>query len=278
MINHGSFCVLGVNIHAVDYAYAVDRIVSSARDGCAYGVSALAVHGVMTGALDQEHAVRLNALDLVVPDGQPVRWALRWLHGIRLTDRVYGPSLALYAAEALAAAGMPVYLYGSTDAVLYNLSQNLQKRFPALQIAGMEASRFSQVAPDEQQQIAGRIRDSGARAVFVGLGCPRQEVWIYEHKQLLNMPTLAVGAAFDFLAGLLPQAPPVLQRHGLEWAYRLYREPRRLWRRYLLLNPLYLWRLFSQKMGWHDNTDSVAAPLRPTRDSPRARWRQGPAM
>ena len=162
---------------------------------------------------------------------------------------------------------MPVYLYGSTDAVLYNLSQNLQKRFPALQIAGIE-SRFSQVAPDEQQQIAGRIRDSGARAVFVGLGCPRQEVWIYEHKQLLNMPTLAVGAAFDFLAGLLPQAPPVLQRHGLEWAYRLYREPRRLWRRYLLLNPLYLWRLFSQKMGWHDNMDSASGTVAPYKGSP----------
>jgi N-acetylglucosaminyldiphosphoundecaprenol N-acetyl-beta-D-mannosaminyltransferase len=263
MINHGSFCVLGVNIHAVDYAYAVDRIVSNARDGRAYGVSALAVHGVMTGALDQEHAVRLNALDLVVPDGQPVRWALRWLHGIRLNDRVYGPSLALYAAGALAAAGMPVYLYGSTDTVLSSLSQNLQKRFPALQIAGMEASRFAQVAPDEQQQIARRIRDSGARAVFVGLGCPRQEVWIYEHKQLLNMPTLAVGAAFDFLAGLLPQAPPLLQRHGLEWAYRLYLEPRRLWRRYLLLNPLYLWGLFRQKMGWDTNPESGSSTVAP---------------
>ncbi len=250
MINEGCFPVIGINIHAVDYEYAVDQIVSAAREKRAYAVSALAVHGVMTGALDREHAIRLNALDLVVPDGQPVRWALRWLHGVHLMDRVYGPDLALFSAKALADAGMPIYLYGSTDSVLEKLSQNLQKRFPGLQIAGMKASRFGVVTSDEQKQIAKRIRDSGARAVFVGLGCPRQEVWVYEHRHLLNMPTLAVGAAFDFHAGLVPQAPPHMQRYGLEWLYRLYQDPRRLWRRYLLLNPSYLWRVFRQRVGW----------------------------
>jgi N-acetylglucosaminyldiphosphoundecaprenol N-acetyl-beta-D-mannosaminyltransferase len=249
MISLGSYSVIGINIHAVDYEYAVDRIVSSARERRAYAVSALAVHGVMTGALDQEHALRLNALDLVVPDGQPVRWALRWLHGVHLMDRVYGPNLALFSARALAAAGMPIYLYGSTDKVLNKFSHNLRTQFPGLQIAGIEASRFGVVTADEQRQIAQRILDSGARAVFVGLGCPRQEVWIYEHKHLLSIPTLAVGAAFDFHAGLLPQAPHLMQRYGLEWLYRLYQEPRRLWRRYLLLNPSYLCRVLRQKCG-----------------------------
>lgn len=254
MINVGSFPVLGINIHAVDYEYAVQQIVSAARDRRSYAVSALAVHGVMTGALDEEHAARLNALDLVVPDGQPVRWALRWLHGVHLMDRVYGPNLTLFSASALADAGMPIYLYGSSQGVLEKFSDNLQKRCPKLQIAGKEASRFAVVTIDEQSRIAQRIRDSGARAVFVGLGCPRQEVWAYEHQQLLNMPTLAVGAAFDFHAGLLPQAPPQLQRFGLEWLFRLYQEPLRLWRRYLLLNPAYLCKVLFQKMGWDRNS------------------------
>lgn len=253
MINYGCFPVTGINIHAVDYEYAVDQIVRAARERRSYAVSALAVHGVMTGALDQEHAIRLNALDLVVPDGQPVRWALRWLHGVHLMDRVYGPNLALYSARALADAGMPIYLYGSTNTVLRKFSDNLEKRFPHLQIAGKEASKFGVVTHDEQIQIAQRIHDSGARAVFVGLGCPRQEVWIYEHKHLLNIPTLAVGAAFDFHAGILPQAPSYMQRYGLEWLYRLYQEPNRLWRRYLLLNPAYLWKVFCQKLGWDRN-------------------------
>ena len=253
MINEGFFPVIGINIHAVDYEYAVDKIVSAARERRAYAVSALAVHGVMTGALNQEHAIRLNALDLVVPDGQPVRWALRWLHGVQLMDRVYGPDLVLFTARALADAGMPVYLYGSTNTVLEKFCDSLETRFPDLQIAGKEASRFGMVTSDEQKRIAQRIRDSGARAVFVGLGCPRQEVWVYEHKHLLNMPTLAVGAAFDFHAGLIPQAPPHMQRYGLEWLYRLYQEPHRLWRRYILLNPSYLWRVFCQKLGLHRN-------------------------
>jgi N-acetylglucosaminyldiphosphoundecaprenol N-acetyl-beta-D-mannosaminyltransferase len=253
MINAGCFPVIGINIHAVDYEYAVDQIVSAALEKRAYTVSALAVHGVMTGALDQEHAIRLNALDLVVPDGQPVRWALRWLHGVHLMDRVYGPNLTLFSAKALAEAGMPIYLYGSTNTVLDKFSNNLEKWFPDIQIVGKEASRFGMVTSVEQRQIAQRIRDSGARAVFVGLGCPRQEVWVYEHKHLLNMPMLAVGAAFDFHAGLLPQAPLNMQRCGLEWLYRLYQEPRRLWRRYLLLNPSYLWRLSCQKVGWYRN-------------------------
>ncbi len=246
MINHGAFPVLGVNIHAVDYEYAVAQILAAARARRPYAVSALAVHGVMTGFGDPEHARRLNGLDLVVPDGQPVRWALRLLHGKALPDRVYGPELTLRTARALAAEGLGVYLYGSTPEVLDLFAHNLTQRFPGLRVAGAEASRFRQTTPEEQRAVAQRVRASGASAVFVGLGCPRQEVWAFEYRELIGLPILAVGAAFDFHAGTLAQAPRALQNAGLEWLFRLVQEPRRLWRRYVLLNPRFVWNLLLQ--------------------------------
>ncbi|HKK23571.1 MAG TPA: WecB/TagA/CpsF family glycosyltransferase [Pseudohaliea sp.] len=249
MIDLGRKSVLGVNISAVDYEAAVARVVAAAQAGKRCAVSALAVHGVMTGALDEQQRTRLNSLDMLVPDGQPVRWALRILHGIRLADRVYGPELTLRVMAAASREKLPVFLYGSSGEVLENLSRRLLARFPDLEIAGAEPSRFGRISAAEQRVIAGRIKASGARIVFVGLGCPRQEVWLYEHLAYLPLPTLAVGAAFDFHAGSLPQAPAGMQRFGLEWLYRLLQEPRRLWRRYLKLNPLFLWYLCWQYLA-----------------------------
>lgn len=240
MIDHGKRNLLGVAVDAVDYEAAVSRIIraAQAREKCT--VAALAVHGVMTGVLDPEHRYRLNNIDLVVPDGQPVRWALNLLYRTQLPDRVYGPTLSLKVCEAAAAAGMPVFFYGSRLTVVERLTQNLSKRFDGFRVAGFQPSRFRTVSVAERDEIVREIRGSGATIVFVGLGCPRQEVWAYEFGDRLGMPTIAVGAAFDFHAGYLKQAPDYLQRAGLEWAFRLAREPRRLWQRYLLLNPLYV--------------------------------------
>lgn len=261
MIDLGRHPVLGVGIDAVDYDAAVARILAAARASQPLGVSALAVHGVMTGALDPEHRARLNALELVVPDGQPVRWALRWLHGVALDDRVRGPTLMLRVCEACAREGLPVLLYGSRESTLDRLAVNLKRRFPGLAIAATMPSAFRQLSEDEQLSIASAIRRSGARIAFVGLGCPRQEVWAYENRTLISMPAIAVGAAFDFHAGTLPEAPGWMQRAGLEWLYRLAREPQRLWRRYLLLNPLYLLMVAAQRLGVHRvNAGSTAAP------------------
>lgn len=248
MIDLGRHSVLGVKIHAVDYETAVAWILDAARDQRPCATSALAVHGVMTGARDPMHLYRLNHLDLVVPDGQPVRWALRWLHGVRLPDRVYGPTLTLKVCESAAAQNIRVYFYGSRAEVLEKLISNLQGRFPGLRIAGAEPSKFRILTAEEVTQTAERIRQSGARIVFAGLGCPRQEVWAYEMRGLLGMPILAVGAAFDFHAGLLPQAPSWMQRAGLEWLFRLSCEPKRLWKRYLFLNPLYMFGVLRQKI------------------------------
>ena len=246
MIDRGKHNVLGVRIDAVDYEAVVDRVIGAARDRKPLAVSALAVHGVMTGVLDRVHRHRLNRFDLLVPDGQPVRWALNYLHRTRLPERVYGPTLMLRVCERAAAEGLPIFLYGSTADVLAALRENLGKRFPGLRVAGVRPSLFRRMTPAERDEVAAEIRGSGAALTFVALGCPRQEVFAYEMREPLGMPVLAVGAAFPFHAGTLPQAPRFLQDRGLEWLYRLASEPRRLWRRYLLLNPLYLTLFFCQ--------------------------------
>ena len=240
MIDRGRHNLLGVQINAVDYEASVNQIIGAAQQRRPFGVSALAVHGVMTGVLDKEHRHRLNQLELVVPDGQPVRWGLNLLHQIRLRERVYGPDLMLTVCEMAAEAEIPVFLYGSTGETLAQLSEQLTKKIPKLKLAGTRASKFDKLTAAEKKEVINEIRSSGASITFVGLGCPRQEVWAYEFKEALEMPVLAVGAAFAFHAGDLPQAPPIMQRFGLEWLFRLVQEPGRLWRRYVFLNPYYM--------------------------------------
>ena len=240
MLDFGKQNILGVGITAVDYDAAVEKIISAARDKRPFAVSALAVHGVMTGATDSIHRHRLNGLDLVVPDGQPVRWALNWLYQIKLPDRVYGPNLTLKVCEQAAKEGLSIYLYGSQPEVLEKFEANLKEKFPSLIIAGRQASRFRQLSSDEQVETAEIIRKSGASIVLVGLGCPRQETWVFENRNLISLPLMAVGAAFDFHAGTISQAPEWLQNRGLEWFFRFVQEPKRLWKRYVYLNPLYL--------------------------------------
>lgn len=249
MIDRGRHDVLGVMVNAVDYDAAVETVIAAARARRPFAMSAAASHVVMTGVRDPVHRHRLNALDMLVPDGQPVRWALNMLHGVRLAERVYGPELMLRLCEAAALNGLPVYFYGSNPPTLEPLRARLARRFPTLVVAGMRPGRFRRLTTTERDDLVSEIRDSGAAIVFVGLGCPRQEVFAYEQRQRLGVPLVAVGAAFDLHAGLAPQAPAALQRRGLEWAFRLAHEPRRLWRRYLQLGPVYATLVAMQRLG-----------------------------
>lgn len=239
--------VLGVLVDATTYDQATAEVLAAAREHRPFALTALAVHGVMTGVQDRAHGARLNSFDLVTPDGQPVRWALNSLYGAGLTDRVYGPTLTLEVLRGCAAEGLPVYLYGSTTETLDRLVSKLTELLPALKIAGVEPSKFRSAQPGEAEEIAERVRTSGARVVLVGLGCPRQEIFAYAMRPLIDAPLLAVGAAFDYHAGQLRKPPEWLQQRGLEWLWRLGLEPGRLWKRYLLLNPAYLARLAAQK-------------------------------
>ena len=246
MIDRGKRSVLGVGIDVVDYDGAVQRVIEAAQQGRPFSVSALAVHGVMTGALDPTHRYRLNRLDLVAPDGQPVRWALNLLHGERIEQRVYGPSLMLRLCQEANRQAIPIFLYGSRPEVMERLKANLIGKFRGIRIVGTATSRFRTADDEENARIIEEIKATGARLVFVGLGCPRQEVFAYENAEALSCPVVAIGAAFDFHAGTLSQAPAWMQDRGLEWLFRLVHEPRRLWRRYVLLNPLFCWKVARQ--------------------------------
>lgn len=265
MLDYGKHSVLGIGVNAIDYEAAVDQIIARAKSQHAMTVTALAVHGVMTGVFDSEHHYRLNQFDLVCPDGQPVRWALNLLHanrftGAKLGDRVYGPELTLRLCRSAAENEVPIYLFGATEEMLTRFAQKLGERFEGLRIVGTRASAFRQITPRERDQLAAEIVASGAKMCFVGLGCPRQEIFAYEMREHLQMPLIAVGAAFAFHAGMLEQAPPWMQRAGLEWLFRLTREPGRLWRRYLYLNPTYVTLLTLQKIGLYRKTLEDGTP------------------
>jgi exopolysaccharide biosynthesis WecB/TagA/CpsF family protein len=249
MIDRGKRNVLGVLVDAIDYDGATAKVLAAARERRPLVLTALAVHGVMTGVQDRAHGARLNSFDVVTPDGQPVRWALNLLHREALADRVYGPDLTMRVLQRCADESLPVYLYGSTADTLDRLVSSLHGTLPALKIAGTEESKFRTIRPGEEAEIAGRIRESGARVVLVGLGCPRQEIFAHAMRRLLDIPLLAVGAAFDYHAGTLRRPPAWMQARGLEWLWRLGLEPRRLWRRYVILNPAYVARLTAQRLG-----------------------------
>lgn len=261
MIDQGKRSVLGVLVDAVDQDGAAQRILSAARENRPCAVSALAVHGVMTGVFDKTHRYRLNKLDLVTPDGQPVRWALNLLHRARLDSPVSGPDLTPRLCRDAAREGLPVFFYGSDEDTLTRLAAKMTERFPDLKIAGCEPSKFRTTTPQEKAEIAERIRDSGAKLVFVGLGCPRQETFAYEYRESLGVPVIAVGAAFDYQAGKLKRPPEWARRRGLEWLFRLLQEPRRLWKRYLVLNPVYATLLLLQKIKlWRPDPKNVERP------------------
>jgi hypothetical protein len=254
--------VCGVLVDALDYEATLGRIIDAAQTQRPLAVAALAVHGVMTGVMDPSHRYRLNHLDIVVPDGQPVRWALNLIHGTRLDDRVYGPILMERLCEAAALDGLPIFLYGSDQHTLTDLRERLGQRFEGLKIAGTEASKFRRTSASEKEQITERIRSSGARITFVGLGCPRQEVFVYEYRDSLSMPMIAVGAAFSYHSGKLSQPAGWVQANGLEWIHRLIKEPGRLWKRYLLLNPAYVALVSAQWAGvWKPNVDRIDPPV-----------------
>lgn len=260
MIDRGKHNVAGVRVDAVDYEAAVDKIIRAAHERQPLAVAAVSVHGVMVSVRDRTHRYRLNALDLVVPDGQPVRWALNSIHGARLRERVYGPQMMFEVCRRAAAEGLPIFILGAYDKLLRELRNGLKEKLPGLSIAGCKPAEYRSLTVDEQAALVDEIRASGARIVLVGLGCPKQEVFVYEMRNTLSMPILAVGAALNFHAGQLDQAPPFMQRWGLEWAFRLCKEPRRLWRRYLLTNPLYLALFVLQASGLYVIEPNSAVP------------------
>lgn len=224
----------------VDYDSASDIIIYHARQRSSFGVSALAVHGLMESVKNESLKKIINEIDLIVPDGQPVRWALNSFYHLGMKDRVYGPELTLRVLEKANTHNLNIYLYGSTENTLSRLGYFINDRFPYINICGIHVDRFREATQEEDLADIQKINQSEAHIVLVGRGCPRQEFWVANHKGKVNAAMMAVGAAFDFHAGTLKQAPAWMQRRGLEWFFRLLMEPKRLAKRYFVTNSQFI--------------------------------------
>lgn len=253
--------LFGVEVSATSYDGAADAIFIAAKRRRGGLVTALAVHGVIEASNDPSLNSVINAYDMVTPDGQPVRIALNALHGQKLGTRVAGPDLMLVLCERAAAEGVSIYLYGSKTEVVETLRDKLIERYPTLKIVGCEPSLFRAITVKESEELAERINLSGAGIVFIGLGCPLQEKFSYQHRHLIQSVQFCVGAAFDFHAGIKRRAPRWMREIGMEWSFRLMQEPRRLWKRYLTTNALFIGKFIQQMLRRPDTNAEELDPV-----------------
>lgn len=230
--------VLEAFVDALSWDDAVGQIVRWGAARESRYVCICNVHSVVTTTRDVEFKIAVNNADMATPDGAPIAWTLRRL-GHASQERINGPDLMMkYLAEA-ERLDQVVYFLGSTEATLAKLRVALAKRFPLLRIGGTHSPPFRPLTREEDEQVVDMINSAGANVVFVGLGCPKQEKWMYDHRGRVNAVMIGVGAAFDYHSGVLKRAPLWWQRNGLEWLYRLGAEPRRLFMRYLVTNTLF---------------------------------------
>jgi len=241
--------ILGVNINAMTMNDALAQISQWIETAQRRYVSVCTVHTVMECYTQPQMRAAVNGAGMATPDGMPLVF-LGKLSGKTAVERVYGPDLMLALCQLSAERGYRHYFYGGAAGVPERLAQRLQELYPGLQVAGGYSPPFRPLSSEEEAHMIEQINGSGADIVWVGLGTPKQDLWMARYRQQLTAPVLlGVGAAFDFHTGQVRQAPRWMQRVSLEWFFRLMMEPRRLWRRYLVYNPWFLWLVFLQLTG-----------------------------
>ena len=241
--------VVGTRVDAVDPAATLDEITRWIRGGERRYVAFANVHGIMEASRDPAVRRAYDEAGLTVPDGMPLVWLGRQ-QGEAGVRRVYGPDTVLLVCERATREGWPCFFYGGRPGVAEELAAAMARRFPGLRVAGWRSPPFRALTSEEDREEVRALNASGAAIVFVGLGCPKQELWMAEHRSGLTAAVLlGVGAAFDFHTGRVRQAPRWMMGLGLEWLFRLGQEPRRLGRRYLVYNPQFAWRAMLQMFG-----------------------------
>lgn len=231
--------VIDAPIDQVTWEDAVQRLSSWGEKHESRVVCICNAHSVVTAKQDEEFNQVLEHADMSTPDGAPVAWMIKKVSG-QPQARINGPDLMLKYCEHAEKIGQSIYLYGGQESTLNILVDVLKSKYPNLKIAGYLSPPFRELNAEEKQKIIQDINDSGAHTVWVGLGCPKQEKWMYEHKGKINAVMVGVGAAFDYHAGTIKRAPKWMQNSGLEWFHRLCSEPKRLWKRYLVTNSLFI--------------------------------------
>lgn len=241
--------VLGVAVSPINMDLALEQIARALEKRQKGYVCLTGVHGVSEAQTDAEFRRILNRAFLCTPDGMPLVWVGRW-QGHKQMDRVYGPDLMLAVMSLSEKTGWRHFFYGGANGTAEMLTRRLSERFPKLQIAGAYEPPFRPLNAQEQEDLRERIRAARADLMWVGLSTPKQERFMAQYLNRLEVTLmLGVGAAFDFHAGKIRQAPRWMQRSGLEWSFRLWCEPQRLWKRYLKNNPLFVARIFCQFTG-----------------------------
>ena len=239
MIKRQTQAVLGVPIDAVNFTAAQDRVLTWGHARESRYVVLANVHVTVTASRESAFGAVVAAADMATPDGAPIAWMLGKL-GKQPQERVSGPDLTWALLGRCEQEALPVYFFGSSRETLGLLAERLVSAFPKLKVAGYEAPPFRPITAAEDAESIERINASGAGLVFVGLGCPKQEHWMLAHRGKVHAVMLGVGAAFDFHAGTVSRAPDWMRANGLEWLHRLVSEPRRLWKRYLVTNTLFI--------------------------------------
>ncbi len=239
--------VLGAYIDVLSWDAAMTRLLGWAHAHESRYVTICNVHVVVSASRDAAYREIINGSNMATPDGAPVAWMLR-RQGFANQPRISGPDVMWALCERAADESLPIYCYGSTDTTLALLETRLRAAFPALQMT-MVSPPFRALSAEEDTAAVERINASGAGIVFVGLGCPKQERWMAEHRGRVNAVMIGVGAAFDFHAGTVQRAPAWMRDNGLEWLHRLASEPGRLWKRYLVTNTLFILGAARQLLG-----------------------------
>jgi N-acetylglucosaminyldiphosphoundecaprenol N-acetyl-beta-D-mannosaminyltransferase len=240
--------VLGARVDATSYEDASQRVVRWAIEQRSAYVCVATVHMNMEAYDFPAFRRVMNEADLVTPDGRPLVWALKAL-GVRDASQVRGTDLTTHVVERAARENIPIGLYGGTPDLLESFVRILKASYPDLRIACQIAPPFRALTPEEDEVVTKEITASGARILFVGIGCPKQERWMAAHKGRIPAIMLGVGAAFDFHTGRVRQAPQWMQRAGLEWVFRLLMDPKRLWKRYARHNPRWVMLFLLQFLG-----------------------------
>jgi N-acetylglucosaminyldiphosphoundecaprenol N-acetyl-beta-D-mannosaminyltransferase len=244
----GRVDILGVHVDVQRLDEAAVTLSRWAREDRGRYVCTCPVYTLMACQENPEVKRAVCSADMIAADGMPVVW-VQHMRGYRSAERVYGPDLLLAVCERTAGPGVRHFFWGGLSGIADKLVDMLKARFPALAIAGAYSPPVTDVDVVPDPNVVERLNSSHADVIWVGLGSPKQDLWMALYRPVLTAPVLVgVGAAFDFLSGAKQQAPRWMQQHGLEWLFRLGSEPKRLWRRYILYNPRFVWQVVRQTL------------------------------